>query len=63
MTYICGNIIIIYLTDATISFNQSAYAVVEDNIKLQVALNFSNVATFDVNVQISSIEGGGAIGM
>ena len=51
------------MIDATISFNQSAYAVVEDNIIFQVALNFSDAAAFNVNVQINSIESDSAIGM
>ena len=51
-----------YLIDATISFNQSLYTVVEDDVLLQGALSFSNVATFDVNVAINSIESSNAIG-
>ena len=50
------------MTDATISFNQPVYSVVEDDVILQIALNFSNMATFDVNVQITSIDDNGAIG-
>ena len=49
--------------DATISFTQSVYTIVEDNTILQIALNMSNEATFDVNVQINSNENGSAIGI
>ena len=51
------------LIGATISFNQSLYSVVEDDVLLQGVLSFSNVATFDVNVEIKSIESSDAIGM
>ena len=52
-----------YLTDATISFNQSLYTAVEDDVLLQGVLSFSNVATFDVHVEINSIESSDAVGM
>ena len=52
-----------YIIGATISFNQSLYSVVEDDVLLQGVLRFSNVATFDVNVEINSIESSDAVGM
>ena len=36
---------------------------VEDDVILQGVLSFSNVATFDVNVEINSVESSDAIGM
>jgi len=32
------------------------YAIVEDDITLQVALSMSNVATFNISAQINSID-------
>ena len=61
MTIMCNKPF--YSIDATISFNQSLYTVVEDNVILQGVLNLSNVATFDINVEVNSIESGDAIGM
>ena len=52
-----------HLTDATISFNQSVYSVVEDDVIIPIEVIFSNVATFDVSVQINSIENDSALGM
>lgn len=51
------------MADATISFTQSVYTIVEDNTILQITLNMSNEATFDVSAQINSIENGSAVGM
>ena len=45
------------------SFNQSLYTVVEDNIILHGVLNLSSVATFDINIEVNSIENGDAVGM
>ena len=36
---------------------------IEDDVLLQGVLSFSNVATFDVNVEVNSIESSDAIGM
>ena len=36
---------------------------VEDNIVLYGVLNLSSVATFDINIEVNSIESGDAIGM
>ena len=36
---------------------------IEDNVILQGVLNLSNVATFDINIEVNSIESGDAIGM
>ena len=45
--------LIFYSIDATVSFNRSAYSIVEDDGPVQPVLVLSNPSSFDITVQVT----------
>ena len=47
----------IFITGATIRFNQSQYSIIEGNTPLRPSLILSNPSSYDINIRVISVDG------